>query len=400
MEPSITLYSSILLLGAAHGLFLALALLNVKGGNAVAHRLLALLILTFAVDLGVDFLRDSYYLVRFPKLNFIEDVTSFLYGPLTYLYVCALTSKNGFQFSNKYWWHFLPFLMAILLLIPFFNLSNEHVLELVYSNADVDDSIGVWILGGIIVALLPIPLIGVYITLSIRQLIRHSRVIRDEFSSIERINLRWLWNVLIALGSLFLIYACALFFSDLFGGEEQAENLLNIAVIIVIYTMGYMGLRQQVIFTRTEPRAQATTETLLPGTEESTETERRKYEKSALDSDMSRALLEELQRYMAADKPYLDNKLTLNQLAEQLGISTNYLSQVINEQTGNNFFDYINEHRVEAAKQLLAESIQTNTNILTIAMESGFNSKSAFYTAFRKHMKVTPSQFRKSLTAT
>ena len=55
MEPSITLYSSILLLGAAHGLFLALALVNVKSGNAVAHRLLALLTLTFAVDLGVDF---------------------------------------------------------------------------------------------------------------------------------------------------------------------------------------------------------------------------------------------------------------------------------------------------------------------------------------------------------
>ena len=81
MEPSVTLYSSIILLGAAHGLFLALALVNVKGGNAIAHCLLAVLTLLFAVDLGVGlsrtialsgpvseavFRRHSYYFSVWP----------------------------------------------------------------------------------------------------------------------------------------------------------------------------------------------------------------------------------------------------------------------------------------------------------------------------------------------
>lgn len=398
MEPIISLYSSILLLGAAHGLFLALALVNVKGGNTLAHRLLTLLTVTFSVDLGVDFLRESYYLTQFPKLNFVEDITSFLYGPLVYLYVSALTSKGDFHFSGGKWVHFLPFAASILLLIPFINLSDDHVRELIYSNADVDDSMGLWIIGGLLVDLLPIPLIGFYLVLSFRKLSRHRRDIRDYFSSIERISLTWLRNLLMALLVLFLIYMLALFFSRYFGFDKEAEGILNIATIIVIYTIGYMGIRQPIIFSSTKTSATTIPDLPEKSIEDSNQQERKKYEKSALNADMSKALLEVLQHTMADEKPYLESQLTLNQLAERVGVSTNYLSQIINEQTGSHFFDYINQHRVEAAKMLLADPTQTRTSILTVAMEVGFNSKSAFYTAFRKHAGLTPSQFRKLST--
>lgn len=399
MESTINLYSGILLLGAAHGLFLALALINVEGGDAIAHRLLALLTVTFAVDLGVDFLRESYYLVQYPKLYFIEDVTSFLYGPLAYLYVCALTSKDGFRFSGKTWWHLLPFLMSILLLIPFLSLGDEHVVALIYSDADVDAGIGLWAIGGVIVALLPIPLIGIYLGLAVRQLIHHGHAIREHFSSIERISLTWLRNLLIALGVLYVFYLLATLLSGVSGVGDRIEGVMNLAVVIVIYTMGYMGLRQPVIFSRKNIDSESLAESRDNAAEKPVQPARKKYQKSALDADMSGALFKEIEHYMANEKPYLDSKLTLTQLAQQNRISSNYLSQIINEQTGSNFFDFINHHRVAEAKRLLADSSRSGANILTVAMAAGFNSKSAFYTAFKRHANVTPSEFRKLVHA-
>lgn len=394
MEPANTLYSSILLLGAAHGLFLSLALINVKGGNALAHRLLALLTLTFAADLGVDFLYESRYLLLFPKLTYVEEVLSFLYGPLAYLYVMALTARDGFRFSGRKWLHFLPFALSIVLLIPFYLQSDSQVVAQIYHDADID-SVGLWVIGALLVLIVPIPQIGIYLVFAVRRLIRHSRNIRDEFSAIERISLVWLRNLLIALGVLYLIYVFALLFSDHFGIGKETEGVMNLLIVAVIYTMGYMGLRQPDIFTKNADDIVATADTAEQTIVESDEPERKKYQKSALDSDMSRALLQELTHFMAVDRPYLDSALTLTELAAKMKISSNYLSQIINEQTGSNFFDYINQHRVEEAKALLADPAHARTGILTLAMEAGFNSKSAFYTAFKQHTGVTPSQFRK-----
>lgn len=365
------------MLGAAHGAFLALALINVSTGNTVALRLLALLTVTFAADLGVDFLNETGFLIRYPRLVFLESVTSFLYGPLTYLYVRALTSRAYWRFSSRQWLHFLPFAASIALLIPFFNLSDESLVDMIYADADVDDQLGLWVLGGLAVAVLPIPLIGVYLTLGIRRLVQHGYNIRDQFSSIENISLIWLRNLLIALGLLYILYFVAL----ASGGSNRLESLLNIATVIVIYTIGYMGLRQPIIFRHPDqPEASA---------------ERPKYRKSALDDESSKMLLQELQDLMATDRPYLDSKLSLAELAGQLGLSSNYLSQIINQQTGGNFFDYINSHRVDAAKDILADPARAKASILTIAMDSGFNSKSAFYTAFKQHADLTPSQYRR-----
>jgi AraC-like DNA-binding protein len=400
MEPANTLYTSILLLGAAHGLFLALALVNIKGGSIVAQRLLALLIVTFAADLAVDFLRESRFLLQYPGLVFIESVTSFLYGPLAYLYVCSLTSRTKFRLAAGQWAHFLPFLASIALLIPFYNLSNDYLVELIYQGADIDDRLGLWVIGGLLVDLLPVPLIGAYLTLSIRRLICHGRYIREQFSSIERISLVWLRNLLIALGMLYIGYFLAVLFPTVLGDIGLSETLLNLATVMVIYTIGYLGMRQPVIFSRGSEDSVSSAEPVQHAIEAAASRARPKYERSALDAETSRLLLQELQDLMAAEKPYLDNTLTLGQLAKRLNMSSNYLSQIINEQTGKSFFDYINQHRVDRAKEILADSAQADTSVLTIAMDSGFNSKSAFYTAFKRHTNSTPGQFRKAVSTT
>ena len=98
---------------------------------------------------------------------------------------------------------------------------------------------------------------------------------------------------------------------------------------------------------------------------------------------------------MESEQPYLDDRLTMPQLAARFDLSPNYLSQIINEQLHKNFFDFVNHYRIEKAKRRLVETLEGTSNVLTIAFAVGFNSKSAFYTAFKKHTQMTPSQFRK-----
>jgi len=73
------------------------------------------------------------------------------------------------------------------------------------------------------------------------------------------------------------------------------------------------------------------------------------------------------------------------------------LSQVINENIGKSFFDFVNEYRVRETKKALADSRSEQFSILGIAMDAGFNSKSAFYTAFKKYTGMTPSQFKEQI---
>jgi AraC-like DNA-binding protein len=98
--------------------------------------------------------------------------------------------------------------------------------------------------------------------------------------------------------------------------------------------------------------------------------------------------------YMENKKPYLDFDLTLQKLAAQLDLPEKELSLLINQKIGKHFFDFINEYRIEDAKMLLKN--QPQLTVLEILYEVGFNSKSSFYTAFKKETNITPSDYRKS----
>jgi AraC-like DNA-binding protein len=86
----------------------------------------------------------------------------------------------------------------------------------------------------------------------------------------------------------------------------------------------------------------------------------------------------------------------LQKLAERLGISPHHLSQVINERLNQNFFDFVNQYRVGEAKRQLLDAKKKHYSIMAIAGDVGFNSKSAFNAAFKKHANVTPSEWRRT----
>lgn len=98
--------------------------------------------------------------------------------------------------------------------------------------------------------------------------------------------------------------------------------------------------------------------------------------------------------YMEAERPYLDPDMTVTRLARRSGIPAKTVSELINQRHGEHFFDFVNRYRIEHARKLLTDSDESVTNII---YASGFNAKSSFNTAFRKHAGMTPSAYRKSV---
>ena len=88
--------------------------------------------------------------------------------------------------------------------------------------------------------------------------------------------------------------------------------------------------------------------------------------------------------------------MSLSKLAKMLKTNTHALSQVINEHKKMTFFELIGYHRVEEAKILLKQSPQVKVS--DIAFDVGYNSLSAFNTAFKKSTGKTPTQFRNGET--
>ncbi|WP_298315030.1 helix-turn-helix domain-containing protein [uncultured Aquimarina sp.] len=104
----------------------------------------------------------------------------------------------------------------------------------------------------------------------------------------------------------------------------------------------------------------------------------------------------ELHFLMKEAKIYRDSNLGLDSISKMLKISSNYLSQMVNKLSGSNFSDYVNSFRIDDAKSKLKDPKFTNYTILDIALESGFNSKSTFYSAFKKHTGISPKEYRET----
>lgn len=102
----------------------------------------------------------------------------------------------------------------------------------------------------------------------------------------------------------------------------------------------------------------------------------------------------EVDDYVLSNQKFLDPYLSLESLATELGKSTSNLSKLMNTYAGHNFSDYINNYRVIEAKRLLADPDFDAYTIVAIGLECGFNSKSTFYTSFKKFTGLTPTTYR------
>src|SRR5690606_12004195 len=118
-----------------------------------------------------------------------------------------------------------------------------------------------------------------------------------------------------------------------------------------------------------------------------------KHKASKLDKDTRLVILQKIQSYMEKATPYLEADFDLAALAQGINTPAYRVSQVINAELQQNFFDFVNAYRIAESRRLLKNNDKSITEIMYAA---GFNSKSVFNTTFKKHTGLTPSQYRKS----
>ena len=124
------------------------------------------------------------------------------------------------------------------------------------------------------------------------------------------------------------------------------------------------------------------------------ESEKPQYAKSGMDPETARRYKQKLLELMDTEKLYQRGDLTLQHLSDALSISPHHLTEVINTQLGQNFYDFVNGYRVREVQERLADPKYAHLTLLAIGMDAGFNSKSSFNAVFKKHTKMTPSQYR------
>ncbi len=356
----------VLLAGAIQGMFLSFALASLPRGNRSANRYLAVLILLFAFTIAWRSMQPRPAADLLP----IEVALAFCYGPLLWFYVKALAEPRLLH-TRRLLLHFLPALIGVLAhLVWRWSGSRETAIPAETIPPALTPGLEWFALAHILA----------YLLASFHTLRRHARRITSSFSSLERLQLHWLRYLLIFCGldwTLVLMRQVA-------GLGESFARMPWLFLSIVMYAIGYFALRQPEIFTgETQSSLEA-----LPAAP--------KYQKSTLSAGKAEAYLRKLQAFMSREKPYRNSDLNLPGLAKMLALPPHHLSQIINEKMQQNFFEFVNRHRVAEAQQLLRDPAQAHLNIAEIGFTAGFSSISAFNAAFKKHTGMTPSQFRKN----
>ncbi len=221
---------------------------------------------------------------------------------------------------------------------------------------------------------------ALYVFWVIRTQTKHIAVLKQHFSSTEGLELRWVAVLAGAMGT-YVLQSLIGELLAVFGSQDPIGPLLDgLWVLVVILSLALWGLRpsKELAFVAAEL--------------ESVGAHRgKKYEKSALGSDQSERIARKLLYAMEKDHLYRDPNLTLSSLSAHIGVSLNYVSQTLNQHIRQSFFEFVNGWRVKEAIPLVEESAST---VLAIAYEVGFNSRSSFYTAFKRETGMTPTSYK------
>lgn len=364
------------------GIFISLfyvLLLSTKKKVTLPDRILASWMLIIALHLGNYFIYYNGFWETYPHLIGITVPLPLLYGPLLFLYIYH-SLYNTSKLIWKDYLHFLPSLAVFIYMSRFYFFYSAEEKRLVDRGElnDFEAFSTVLIIGYMISGIL-------YSIYSFQLLNRYQKLLEANFSNTEDIELNWLRSFILAVGSIFLITIFVLIAQHVFDFTFpfNPDFIFYAFIVAAILVMGYFGIRHQHIFV----------DSVVVEPQEST---RGSYEKSSLKEEEASEKHKALLAYMLDKKPYLDSKLTLTSLANQMNISSNHLSQIINQYEQENFNDFVNRYRIEEFIKRAAKD--THLSFLALALDSGFNSKSTFNTVFKKQKGMTPSQYLSSVS--
>ncbi len=207
-------------------------------------------------------------------------------------------------------------------------------------------------------------------------------------------NIKWLKNFMFLGGFVLVLWVVAIILNldKVINPQVYIYYPMRLLCTILLYWIGYQGFFNYLILTE---RIKLRNKTSENENEVVAIFEKKIDSKNQNEQDDKRFLL--IKNHIENTKRYLDPLFSLENLSDETEISVNKLSQIINQKTGYNFSDYINQFRVDKAKKYLMSNKFSEYTIVAIGLECGFNSKSAFYSAFKKFTDCTPTEYKMSL---
>jgi AraC-like DNA-binding protein len=293
-----------------------------------------------------------------------------LFNPAFYLYTRSLVEPT-FKLNQRQILHLLPFI--------FFELVAYSIKEPFSITNFFDANQNLWYRMAFSVASVFSWILYNWVTLNV--ILKHRKRLMNEYSTIESSKrLSWLFFIVIFY-NLFCLASIAVAVSVIVVHLEfPLSPVYNYsALLLMSYILGFYGLRQGTIFMDTE-----IVETVKGKYVNSTLSEKRKKEIETL-------ILEHFNKNM----PYLNPELDMNMISGVLKIPKYQLTEVLNNCINKNFFSFVNEYRVKAVEEMLIKN--KDFSIEDIGYECGFNSKSSFFTVFKKITGMTPMQFRQTI---
>jgi AraC-like DNA-binding protein len=348
-----------------------MALLLSKTKLSLADRILTLWLLLIACNLAAIWVVERSLEDQFSALLYLSECIGLLHGAVLWQYTLALTQPHlPLQLLRQ--GHFIPFILALLLVSI---LPNQPILNQILAAAGLLSMV-------------------IYAMAILRQLNRHEKQAAQLFSYVESVRLRWLRHTIYYMMAMLVIGLVSqlLFAFTSIQLAHYGNWYTNLFLSTIIWLISFHGVRQHAIFSPHWPvvgPVPSPAESLSEGTVSSGA----KYQHSGLTAEESARMLIVVREVMARERPYLDPELSLYKLAELTDMPPNHLSQVINSQAHQNFFDFVNQYRVEAFKEAIARGAARQFTLMALAFEVGFNSKSSFNRAFKKFTGKTPQQY-------
>lgn len=351
-------------------------LLTAKTENYICNLLLAVYLLTNSVDLSAHFV-SLYIFPIFPGIGMFISSTIYFIIPTFFLYVLSVIY---FDFKLK-WMHLLhavPFVLVLIVFMPnFYLVSMEEKINFLTNDA-VKSSFEI----RFTYIFLHLQIIA-YLIAIIVSILKYKKLLLENYSNASTFNYKWLmqFTLLIVLSTVFGGIKNVFLFLDFEKGHDIAMIFILILTFFFICWIVLRALQSPELFRGIDSKTQLVRDLV---------SQKNNSKKDQIKEENIRRI----KKHMTDEEPHLEPSLTLFDLATQLGMPTKELSVLINHDIGSHFFDFVNEYRIEKAKEILRNTDQKKFTISEILYEVGFNSKSSFNTAFKKHSGMTPSQWK------
>ncbi|MFK7758095.1 MAG: helix-turn-helix domain-containing protein [Flavobacteriales bacterium] len=349
----------------AQGVFAAV-LLFTSEKNRLPNRFLGLLILAFSFWMLDTFYNVSGLYIQNPNLYFQPVLYSLAFGPLIYFYIKSLINK-GFKFKKSDLFHFIPVLIQIIfycyLTLQDYEFRRWFWLE-VHQPTTYDLEFYLTLISLVI-----------YLFLSIRVLAGYQNWLKENFSEYSKIKLNWLKVLLIVLMVLSLIWGVDAVLKSQFHIYRQYDYS-EISLGFVIIFLAYGGVKQsslKEVFYDSDKKAKV----------------------SGKERVVDEVLVKFIHNSMETEQFYLNPVLSLKEFAQSIHKPSKLISEHINYGMNKSFVEFVNSFRVQAVLNRINDGDLKEFTLLSIALDSGFNSKSTFNRVFKKHLNESPSEYIK-----